>query len=450
MIQSPTVIAVDDRADELQTIVSTLRRLDVACLPILAAGAKVDIKGPLRGVRLVFFDINYLPSITSEIALFEMAATILTKVIAPDNGPYVLITWSSMADQHQKLMAHFADHVEDIPAPAISGTLHKERFTADGAAKDGGEDLRASIAAIISGHPQVEALMQWETSARRAAGEVVGSLLEMFSRKDRFTGKIADELHGTLLHVAESAVGKANVASDRLGAVHEALVPIILDRLVHGAREDGVDDLWARAVTLKPGAPQAATGHGPSLNALSYIARPDSGPMAAGDRGVVFKLPGDVGDLMAKRAGLELQRLAADYVENNKAGTIGPPDMKDLAARCRWVFLGVRATCDQAQGKGTMRPLVLALEVPGDLKDSGLGLKLRRHDARQISPVFITSFGAAAAQQRKLLINWHWTTSMSPLELGDAEVLYRVREPLMALISSHMGGYAARPGIIEF
>jgi hypothetical protein len=39
---------------------------------------------------------------------------------------------------------------------------------------------------------------------------------------------------------------------------------------------------------------------------------------------------------------------------------------------------------------------------------------------------------------------------MSPLELGDAEVLYRVREPLMALISSHMGGYAARPGIIEF
>lgn len=452
MIQPPSVIAVDDDPSELRTIVDALRHLDVACLPILANGTSVDIQAPLRGVRLVFFDINYLKGVTNEVAMFEAAATILTKVLAPNNGPYVLITWSTKSDTHDRLMMHFAEQVPEIPAPAVTGYLQKERFTPAGAALDGGASLREEIMRVIADHPQIEALMRWEASARRAAGDVVCSLLDLFSRQDRFAARVGGNLHSILTHVAKAAVGAGNVASDRRGAIHEALVPILFDRLTHESPNADEEDLWQRAITLQGVAPPPPD-HGPKLNALSHIARVGSGPMEPGDRGVVFTLPAGAGSVLAQRAGINLQDVAADFLSSFPVGAQDPlpPDMDELQANCRWAFVGVRAICDQAQSKGVMRPVVLALEVPGSLRSGGRGLRLTNHGALSMTPKFsIPLVNGGSEQERKLVIDWHWTTSLAPAEMIGATVLYRLREPLMSQIAGQMSGYTARPGIITF
>ncbi len=453
MIHPPSVIAVDDDPQELATIVQALRQLDVACLPVLVEGTKVDIRAPLSGVRLVFFDINYLKAVTNDVAMFEAAATILCKVLAPDNGPYVLITWSSKADKHDGLMAHFATHVAEIPAPAVTGFLQKEKFTPDGAAKDGGASLREQIMSVIADQPQIRALMQWETSARRAAGDVICSLLELFSREDRFAARYGPVLHGVLAHMARAAVGSENVAADRRGAINEALVPILFDRLMHQLPEEGEVQLWTDAITLAPGVPSPDPAHGSHLNALSHIARAGSGPMEAGDRGVVFMLPEGAGQKMAARTQLALQDIAADFLSSQSKGQnkSSPPDMAEVAKDCRWVFVGMRAICDQAQAKGTMRPVVLALEVPGTMKDRGLGLRFNNHGAISTTPCFmVPPPGGGPSANRRLIVDWHWTTSLSEAEMAGATVLYRVREPLMSQLASQMSGYSARPGIITF
>jgi hypothetical protein len=452
MIPSATVVAVDDDAAELGTIVGALRLLDVACLPILATAPAVDISSPLKGVRLVFFDINYLKGVTNEVSMFETAATVLTKVIAKDNGPYVIITWTSKSDQHGKLMKFLADNVPDVPAPAMTGFLQKEKFTADGAAKDGGASLREEILQVIAGHPQVEALMSWESAAGRAAGEVVCSLMDLFSRQDRFAAKVDSELHGILTHVAKEAVGALNVTSNRPGAIHEALVPMLFDRLIHGAPVAGQEELWERAITLAGDLPDTRSRHGAKLNTLSHIARPGSGPMNPGDRGVVFMVPAGAGALMAHRTAMDIQHVAGDFVTSKlKDQQPTLPDMAEVEGRCRWVFVGVRAICDQAQSKGVMRPLVLALEVPATLREGGVGLRLHNHGAISTTPIFsIPLVMGGREEQRRLIIDWHWTTSLSLTEMAGAEILYRVREPLISQISSQMAGYTARPGIITF
>jgi hypothetical protein len=454
VIHSPTVIAVDDNVGELDLIVSALRELDVACLPVRVEGAKVQLQAPLRGVRLVFFDINYLPGIPSEHQMFEVAATVLLKVIAPDNGPFVLITWSSKADAvHGRLMKFFARDVPEAPAPTVTGSLQKEDFTPQGAAKDGGASLREKIRSVIADQPQIDALMGWEIAATQAAGDVIESLMALFSREDRFEAKCGPELGQVLTHLAVRAVGEENVAGDRRAAMHEALVPILFDRLTHQTPPGTDDAVWAKAIVEPKEVKGFANKHGAALNALSYVAYANAGPAAPGDRGVVFALPAGAGEFMAQRVGLALVDVAADFVQSRPQGTPdpGPPDVDAVAAQCRWVFVGVRAICDQAQAKGALRPVVLALEVPATLKEKGFGLLLRRHGAATHSPEFkIQTAAGKAPSERRLLIDWHWTTSLSPGEMAGAEVLYRIREPLISLLTSEMSSYSARPGIITF
>lgn len=449
MIPASPVIAVDDNQEELDRIVAALRSLDIACLPVKVTAVRPNVREPLTGVRLVFFDINYLPGTASDAVLFATAAAVMERVLSPENGPYVLITWSSKSDKHAELMAHFADHVAEIPTPALTGRLAKERFTGPRAA--GEPSLADEIRSVLTDHPQIEAIMHWEDATRRAAGDVICSLLNLLPRSGRFAVTADDELHGLLGQIAKSAVGAAAAATDRRGAVHEALVPILFDRLIHQAPTEGEDAIWRRAITFAADMPAGNRAHGPRLNALSHIARSDSGPMQPGDRGVVFTLPPSAGRVAAEKANISMPVLAADFVRmwgpNNEYPVV---DIDLLEQHARWVFIGTKAICDQAQDKGVLRPVVLALEIPASWKElKGQPWQFQGHGAISTTPAFPPpDIGGAAAV--RLVIDWHWTLSFSDQELAGANVAYRIREPMISQISSQMAGYTARPGIINF
>ncbi|MEE7505130.1 hypothetical protein MMR14E_18815 [Methylobacterium mesophilicum] len=385
--------------------------------------------------------------------MFETAATVLEKVLAKDNGPYVLITWTSKSDQHEQLMAHFAG-IEELPTPVVSGSLAKEKFTSsntDGEAADrpARSLLAEEIRKILGTHPQIDALMHWEAAARRATGEVICSLMDLLPRRDRFLGSTGPTLEYLLTHIAGAAVGKRNVASDRRGAISEALTPILYDRLVHQAANEAETDAWASAMSLGGGLPKLVPDPGPKLNALSHIAMPGSGVMSAGDRGVAFQLAGGTLGWFSRKAGITPEQLSGEFLRAGERGEGTSPVNTDLTD-CRWVLLGTRAVCDQAQSRGTLRPAVLAVEVPGSLKDDGAGLRVRRHGASLVTPAYEVADESGTGQLRKLVINWHWTTSLGLPEMTDAAVLFRMREPLINMLSASWSGYSARPGIIQF
>jgi hypothetical protein len=522
MIQhSPSVVAIDDRPEELNAIVNALRLLDIACLPILVDGIKPNIAKPLTGVRLVFFDINYLPAGLSETAMYEVAATVLTSVLAPENGPYMLVTWSSKSDHHDALMAHFASKVDDLPTPAMSACLPKEKFLTAGtpsaaAASTGAEahpeqlnvnqqvtsarpddsasqvgestkpvqseshapstgetvnsaqvgnetgsgdgtSLRDEIKSKLTEHPQLEALMHWELAVRRASGDVVNSILDLFPRKDRFEKSCGPRLETVLTHMAGAAVGKKNVASNRQAAISEALTPILYDRLTHLPPSLDEAALWSRAIPLGDDIQRPLAEQTAKLNALSLIAFPAPGQEVAeaGDRGAVFQLAGGVAEYFIQRTGISKIDLMHEFLEVWAGEKSVAPAETDLTEEFRWVLIGTRATCDQAQRRGTnISPAVLALEVPDKLKygkQQKNGLRIREHGAAMLTPFFScrTSDGQSGKIKR-LVLNWHWVVSLMPNELAGAGVLYRLREPLINQVCSTKSGYQARPGIVSF
>ena len=453
MIHPPTIIAVDDNAAELEQIVAALRSLDAACLPVKVESTKPNLVSPLRGVRLVFLDINYLPGLPAGTAMFETAATVLGNVLAKDNGPYVLITWTSKSDQHEELMKFFAE-IEELPAPALTGSLAKEKFTssvssAGSAEKVATNSLAGEIRTVLARHPQIDALMQWEMSARRATGEVICSLLDLLPREHRFLGAAGNGLEYLLTLVAGAAVGKKNIDLDRRGAISEALSPILYDRMVHQTATQAEKDAWVNAISLGESLPKVVPHPGAKLNALSHIAMPGSGAMGAGDRGVAFQLAGGTLDWFSKKSGLGPYDLAAEYLVKGSKSESLPPEENDLTD-FRWMLLGTRAVCDQAQSRGTLRPVVLALEVSSDLKDEGAGLRMRKHGAASVTPVYAMRLDDDQEKLRKMVVNWHWTTSLGQQEMEGAKMLFRLREPLINMLSASLSGYAARPGIIQF
>lgn len=453
MIHPPTIIAVDDNAAELEQIVAALRSIDAACLPVKVDSTNPNLIAPLRGVRLVFLDINYLPGVASGTAMFETAATVLSNVLAKDNGPYVLITWTSKSDQHDELMSFFAG-IEELPTPALTGSLAKEKFTsspppAEAAGKSAENSLAVEIRTVLARHPQIEALMHWEMSARRATGEVICSLLDLLPREHRFRGAAGPGLEYLLTLVAGAAVGKKNIAADRRGAISEALTPILYDRLVHQTATQAEADAWTKGISLGEGLEKVVPHPGAKLNALSHIAMPGSGVMAAGDRGVVFQLADGTPAWFASKSSVGMNDLAAEFLVKGSKSESLPPEESDLTD-CRWMLLGTRAVCDQAQSRGTLRPVVLALEVPGELKDEGAGLRMRKHGAASVTPTYAVTLDDGQEKLRKMVVNWHWTTSLGHQEMKDAKVLFRLREPLINMLSASLSGYSARPGIIQF
>jgi hypothetical protein len=453
MIHPPAVVVVDDRENELNAIARALRSLDVACLPVLVDGVRVNLREPLSGVRLVFFDINYLRTVSNGTAMFEMAATVLLKVISKQNGPYVLVTWTSKSEDHEKLMMHFAQKVPEIPAPAVTMCLAKEKFNLvegpDGKPVDDGATLRDEITKILSEHPQVAALMQWELSARTAAGDVVESLLEFFPREERFSGRCGPTLEQLLAHMAASAAGSTVASTDKRSALNEALIPILLDRMIH-QKSDVSSALWDKAIGVSGAAQAIESRHRLMLNTLSHIALPETSPMGAGDRGVVFALSEDTGAAIAKRAAVSVESLISEYLEVSEGSVNRAPTVAEIVD-CRWVLVGVRAVCDQAQERGKLRPLLLAMEIPGELKfGKGKGLRARSHGAALETPFFTPRSFGPPLTSRKLILNWHWQLSLGANDLADATLFYRLREPLVGQICTAMSAYLSRPGIINY
>ena len=352
-------------------------------------------------------------------------------------------------------MAFFAEDVPEIPAPAMTACLSKEHFvvvgTEAGAGAGGGSALQQAVDQVLKQRPQVNALLEWEMSARRAAGAVVCSILGLFTRKQRFANAYGTQMESLLAHMASCAVGSDNVSIDRRAAINEAFAPVLFDRMIHSAARVGEAELWEQAITLasKLTVPDDSQKH--RLNALSHIAFSHSGPMEAGDRGVVFNLTPSVAQYMSAKSGKSELELAAEFVVRTTTTKPVPLTMEDLTPACRWVMIGLRAVCDQAQNHGVLKPAVLGLEVPASAVGKGVGLKVRQHGAMFQTPVFEPEADRGfEAGGRVIIVNWHWVISLGPGELSDAVILYRLREAAMNELSSSVSGYSSRPGIINF
>ncbi len=92
------VVIVDDCRGEVEPLIDVLSKNKI---PHLYYSGKLDglPERPLTGIRVVFLDLRFGPSIDERTNVGN-ACAVLEKIICKDNGPFLLITWSSTGDDY--------------------------------------------------------------------------------------------------------------------------------------------------------------------------------------------------------------------------------------------------------------------------------------------------------------------------------------------------------------
>lgn len=450
MIPGPAIAVVDDDSDHLKKLVGCLNNMGYAALPVLFAEGKAQIRQPLSSIQILFMDIHLIPAVPVGPQAFDIVSQALEAVIASDNGPYILITWSTHPDQHGALMEHLAEEgnvATSVPVPLASARLDKNQYLGR---PDDLTKLEQDIRDVVGQIPQINAIMGWSNAARIAAGEVAHSLMNLLPRADRFRGQVGERLEQLMTAIAREGAG-GNAAADLTAAMNEGLAPILVDRLLHAtaANRQLSEDNWQAAIS-KPSVPPGLENQDKAaLNTMNTISVHDIENIAAGSRGAVCELPENFPDgrdfLTVFGAASEVifdEYLTLMSEEHRAAGNMTKPQKRELRAEtlaaCSFRLIGVSAICDFAWGRVPVKKLLLGLEVPTAVFEN---FQPRDHGAKYVTPTFVLQDPAAA---QCLVMNWHYTSTAT----GDLGVptLYRLREPTISHMINDYHVYGFRPG----
>ena len=94
------VVIVDDCFQEILPLINILNR---NVIPVTYYTGKADElpERPLQGVRLFFLDLRFSPNVDPK-TIVSNACHILKEILGENNGPYLLIIWSSTGNEYKE------------------------------------------------------------------------------------------------------------------------------------------------------------------------------------------------------------------------------------------------------------------------------------------------------------------------------------------------------------
>lgn len=111
------VVIVDDCRGEVEPLIDVLSK---KCIPHLYYTGMLDSlpEQSLTGVRVVFLDLRFGPSIDEKTNVGN-ACGVLDKILSKDNGPFLLITWSSTGDSYIASLSNALEGIGIVPEAIV-------------------------------------------------------------------------------------------------------------------------------------------------------------------------------------------------------------------------------------------------------------------------------------------------------------------------------------------
>jgi hypothetical protein len=286
------------------------------------------------------------------------------------------------------------------------------------------------IELIIQGQPQLAALLRWEERVLDAAADTAAAILGL-TAKARSADERARDLGRLLARLAAEAVGEGHVERDRFGAVNEALLPILADRIAFLSPSPGDVAIWNKAFDADTAKAALSLEEAARLNRMLHV--DESETTMASVRGSVSPLPAELrGDGFKTTFGLD---------EISAASTqFGCKGFDPTTGQFRWMLVQTQAACDFAQHQTGTVPYLLSLEMPcsAEAKGSVPGALWRS------PPLHLRE------SSRCLHVNSRFHHQLSPDSAAAMKASYRLREQLLSELLHISHSQGARPGSIAF
>lgn len=428
MFSAGRYVVVDDEREQLALLVDALHAQGVPCVGVHYTGKSLN-RDAFAGVRVLFSDLHLIQGTTVPKLQFAAMETMLRNNVDPSSGgPYLLIVWTSHDEEVEGLRAYLRERLEANLRPLAVLTLDKKTFL-DGS----GSDLAAAVHEKVNGSPQIRALVSWEVDVLSAAGATLAAIADLVPANERDVEGFSEKLDGVLSRLATAFAGRPNVGTDRRGAIHGALAPILTDRILNAPERPGTAGIWDAALTATGDLPEIGAADVGRMNRMLHVALPTSEPVSSTDWGAALLLPEAAREdsPMRERFGMRYGELLSQIFRIARADRPG----------CTPILVRIGAVCDHAQRKPGPLPYVLGLLVPVELRHK----EMDQLKSELELPVLVVD---EATGPVRLLVNARFQISMATPP-DSFTPLFRIREQMLTMIAAHAAGYQTRPGIVK-
>lgn len=440
MFTPPRFVVIDDDIKHLHAIADAVQVLGSVCARVhyqLETDVPVE---PFRGVRVIFMDLQLQDrAMTSDFNRhFAEIQRILSKVINPRGGPYLLVLWTDRPERATELSEYLESfftgtpHTRPVALVALSKMDHIDLATGELIGDGGG--LRDAIISKLAESPAAAALVQWENDVLDASARVLADLMELSSD----AGPVPEALATLLKRLATEAVGQVNADADKKSSVDAALLPLLQDHMQNAAIDGSAETVWSKAFEGAPGSlPQLRKPQVARLNTMMHVTLPSGHhPIAPTSWGAICEIEDSID---WREFGYDSAETCAEAVR--KSVKIDWPKYKD---KSRLLQVRIGAACDYAQKADGPIPYALALALPERVEVKPHGLA--ENSTAWISPALV--LGALGVVQ--LLVDPRFVRVRGAEQTGSFTVVGRVKEQLLLELVSAVSMHGARPGIVRF
>ena len=427
------VVAFDDQPADLDALVDCLNRAGIPSVGI-PFQKDHDAMGIMAAphVRVVFMDVNLLSIPETDSPQNHGVIGSLLTTLAPA-GPYLLVLWTATPTAVQAVRAFLDERLVDIAKPFDVVPLAKESYISSPGNLTDRDGLINAVKGLTESTPSLAVLCRWEEQVFVAAAQTIESIM-MLGTDNNTSSEQQNSVLENMYAMAVATVGHQNTSAHGLNALHDALLPILADRINSSTSASANNDIWREAIKTFKGQPEVSVRDAASLHRVYHIAVVDEiGYNQGAERGSVIPFKKAKPDSWFQ-AVLELDEKDAIYKLFH---------VKDLDPHkpYPWVLVQAQAACDYAQRQPGPLPFFLGVNV---LESNVPRNRRPRQDIWQ-SPRFNLDDAV-----HELQVN---TRVQIPLAVQAAKKitpLYRLREQLVAHLLHHAQSNNARPGITTF
>ncbi|MFP6849436.1 MAG: hypothetical protein VCA57_12090 [Pseudomonas sp.] len=251
MLKTGHALVIDDKQNDGMIICSVLIENFTPCYFFQYDERKVlehqeQQKPKLTGIRLIFQDLALTSQGEPSKTDYDAAALTIETIISEQNGPWLLVTWSTWAGAENNLGTQKAEEVfnhlrENLPPglrpfafvvldtkPMYSKSgLHGELQAVSEISPELITHLSDHIKEKTAQHPATTALIEWETEVFRAISETVSEITSFIQPGNNFDS----DLGSILRELSLAEIGK-NISPENLSrGLKEVLSSILRDKI---------------------------------------------------------------------------------------------------------------------------------------------------------------------------------------------------------------------------
>jgi hypothetical protein len=397
-LETSRVCVIDDEVEEYLPLIHALSHLRMGCIHVAGDKHEDLPKEPLRGLRLVFLDMQLASEANDEATTTAHTAHVFSRVVPPDAGPLLVVIWTKYKDYADPFRARLYEAHPEYRGKLLFAMIEKPVGETPAQA----DELQEKVSAVMKDFYPAELLWRWEQLVHDAASDTTEGISKRAAERAKFDAGDSEEtstaeLKKGLLDVlrilisaeAEQTISAETAFRDLLGVLN----PLQYDRLEHGI---DADDTKAGQNLVGGNEVSPTPDEKLELNTMLLVA-----PYVAGGPlfrpGVIFGIDdhsafetrfkilieevfSEVLDARSSELNKFQKKLAREDLTEKRRKELEPrleeEETKVREARAAWfakcvpILLDISPLCDFAQGNERLARLMAGLMVP-----DGAGIK---------------------------------------------------------------------------